>query len=86
MSARDRRSEEPEEVELNRPGAPVIVLTGLIVGLVMMGIQLWLLTLAFDLYLSGQRSATLLNAACSGAIFLGGLLVLWLVEGRRRRR
>lgn len=85
MSAHDRHPAEPEKIELHRPGAPVIVLTGLIVGLVMMGIQLWLLTLAFDLYLSGKRGATLLAAAASGLIFLGGLLVLRLVEGRSRR-
>jgi hypothetical protein len=85
MSAREQGPMAPDEVKPRRPGEAVVVMTGLIVGLVMMGLQLWLLTLAFDLYLSGERGATLLAAGCSGLIFLGGLLVLWLVMGRGRR-
>jgi hypothetical protein len=85
MSAHDWREPPRDEPARPPPGEPVVVITGLIVGLVMMGIQLWLLTLAFDLYLSGERAATLLTALCSGLIFLGGLLMLRIVDRRGRR-
>lgn len=60
------------------PGQGSIMLLGVTIGVLLMAIQLWLLTLAFDLYLSGERTDTLVIAAVSGAIFLGGLLMLRL--------
>ncbi len=85
MSERDWPQEPSDDQEPRHPGQSAIAMTGLLVGLVMMGIQLWLLTLAFDLYLSGERGATLLAAGCSGLIFLGGLFVLRLVGSRTGR-
>jgi hypothetical protein len=68
---------QPEE---ERPGPPrgqaAIALLGLMIGILLMGLQLWLLTLAFDLYLEGKQSETLIAAIISGLVFLGGLLML----------
>jgi len=59
-----------------RPGAGPIALLGLALGILLIGIQLWLLTLAFNLYLAGKRSDTLVAAIISGLVFLGGLAML----------
>ena len=58
------RPREPGYVALTRPDAAVerppppgqmtIVLAGLVIGLLLMGIQLWLLTIALELYLAGD--------------------------------
>src|SRR5579859_267052 len=68
-------------------GQAAIVLAGLTIGMILMGIQLWLLTVALDLYLSDRPEATWLAAAISGLVFLGGLLILRLLpRGPKRRR
>jgi hypothetical protein len=54
------------------------------IGLLLMGIQLWLLTVALELYLAGSGGRGWLLALVSGLIFLGGLLVLRRL-GRRPR-
>jgi hypothetical protein len=59
-------------------------MAALMIGLLMMGVQLWLLTVALDLYLGGQGRAIWLLALVSGAIFAGGVLML-RVLGRRPR-
>jgi hypothetical protein len=64
------------------PGQGPIVLAGLSLGVVLMGIQLWLLTVALDLYLGGSGSQVWSIALISGLIFLGGLLMLWLLDRR----
>jgi hypothetical protein len=61
------------------PGQIAVVLTGLSLGILLLGIQLWLLTIALDRYLAGQNSFSWLLAVISGLIFLGGLLVLYLL-------
>ncbi len=66
------------------PGQVAVVLTGLALGILLMGIQLWLLTIALDLYLAGQGTGTWLLAVISGVVFLGGLLVLRLLPRRPR--
>ena len=66
------------------PGQLPIVLAGLSVGVLLMGVQLWLLTVALDLYLAGQGGRIWLLALVSGLIFVGGLLVLWLLRRRPR--
>ena len=66
------------------PGQMTLVLAGLAIGLLLMGIQLWLLTIALDLYLGGQGAQVWQLALVSGGIFLGGLLMLRLL-GRRPR-
>lgn len=67
-------------------GQAAIVLAGLTIGMILMGIQLWLLTVALDLYLSGRPEATWLAAGISGLVFLGGLLILRLLPKRPKRR
>jgi hypothetical protein len=64
------------------PGQLPIVLAGLSVGILLMGVQLWLLTVALDLYLSGRSGQIWLLALVSGLIFAGGLLVLWVLRRR----
>jgi hypothetical protein len=49
-----------------------------------MGIQLWLLTIALDLYLAGHGTDIWLLAVVSGLVFLGGLLVLRVLGQRPR--
>jgi hypothetical protein len=68
------------------PGQQAVVLAALMIGLLMMGIQLWLLTVALELYLSGAGRAVWLLALVSGLIFAGGLLMLRLLGRRPRRR
>ena len=74
---------------VNRPPPPghmALVLAGLSIGILMLGIQLWLLTIALELYLAGEGRQVWLIALVSGAIFGGGLLMLWLLRRRPRVR
>jgi hypothetical protein len=82
------------DIETERPPAPgwqAFLLAALLIGFLLMGIQLWLLTVALDLYLGGEGEKVWLLALISGAVFLGGALALRLLgrhphwEGRRRR-
>ena len=76
-------SESTADVERTPPpGRVAVVLTGLAIGILLMGIQLWLLTVALDLYLSGGGPYVLVLTLISCLIFLGGLFVL-RVLGRR---
>jgi hypothetical protein len=59
---------------------------GLSVGILLMSVQLWLLTIAFNLYLSGARKRTLIVAIASGGIFAGGLAMSWVLRRAARRR
>jgi hypothetical protein len=67
-----------------RPGQAALVGAGLAIGLLLMGVQLWLLTVALDLYLAGYGHEIWSLALVSGLIFLGGLAVLWLLAKRPR--
>jgi hypothetical protein len=66
------------------PGQQALLLAALLIGFLLMGIQLWLLTVALDLYLAGEGRDVWRIAAASGVVFLGGLLALRLL-GRRPR-
>lgn len=68
------------------PGHIGLIMTGLTIGILLMSIQLWLLTIALDLYLAGQGRQVWLIALVSGAIFAGGLLMLRLLRRRPRVR
>ena len=68
------------------PGQMALIMAGLMIGLLLMSIQLWLLTIALDLYLAGAGRQIWLIALVSGAIFLGGLLMLRLLRRRPRVR
>ena len=56
------------------------------IGITLISIQLWLLTLAFDLYMLDEDTDALLAAAISGLVFLGGLAMLRVLDRRPRRR
>ena len=64
------------------PGQLAVIMAGLAIGILLMGIQLWLLTIALELYLAGEGRQVWQLALISGAIFLGGLAILWAL-GRR---
>lgn len=66
------------------PGQMGLVMAGLVIGVLLMGIQLWLLTIALDLYLGGAGRTVWQIALVSGAIFLGGLTMLRLLRRRPR--
>ena len=68
------------------PGQMTLVLAGLSIGLLLMGIQLWLLTIALDLYLAGAGAQIWQLALASGGIFLGGLVMLRLLKRQPRVR
>ncbi len=68
------------------PGRQALLLAALTIGLVLMGIQLWLLTVALDLYLGGFGRDVWLLALTSGLVFVGGLVALRLIERGPPRR
>lgn len=77
-----RRLAIPIGSEGRRPaaGQTAVVMLGLAIGILLMSLQLWMLTLAFDLYLQGDDRGTVLVAIFSGLVFLGGLAMLWLLD------
>lgn len=68
------------------PGQAGLALFGLAIGIMLISIQLWLLTLAFDLYMFDEDTDAIIAAVASGLIFLGGLVMLRLLDRRPRRR
>lgn len=68
------------------PGREAMVLTAVAIGILLLGVQLWLLTIALDRYYAGAGKDVWTLAIVSGAIFVGGLLALWLLGPRRRVR
>ena len=62
------------------PGRQALLLAMLLIGFLLLGLQLWLLTVALDLYLAGKGDQVWLLALVSGAVVLGGVLALWLVR------
>ncbi len=75
---------EPRRDREEAWSGPVLA-TALMIGLVLMAIQLWLLTVALDLLLGGATEGFLRLVVASGAVFAGGLLVLRLLGAPRRR-
>ncbi len=68
-----------------QPWAGPILATALMLGLVLMAIQLWLLTVALDLLLGGGDGGFLRLAVASAGVFAGGVLVMWLLRAPARR-
>lgn len=78
-------SKAPSDVERRLPpGRVAVVLAALAIGILLMSIQLWLLTIALDLYLSGGEISIWLLVVISGLVFLGGLLVLRVLNRHPR--
>lgn len=67
------------------PGQQAMTFAGLLTGILLMGIQLWLLTIALDLYLAGDGHAIWTLSVVSGLIFLGGIVMLIILRLQRRR-
>ncbi|HEX5416400.1 MAG TPA: DUF6755 family protein [Chloroflexota bacterium] len=63
-------------------GQMAILLAALLLGILSMGIQLWLLTVALELYLGGNGDRVWQLAIVSGLIFLGGLAMLRILRSR----
>jgi hypothetical protein len=66
------------------PGQSGLVAAGLSIGILLLGVQLWLLTVALELYLGGHGDQVWSLAVVSGLIFAGGLLLLRLLRRRAR--
>ena len=81
---------EPEEPPAEMPeraaphGVEAVVATLVVIGVVLLAIQLWLLTVALDIYLAGNRGDLWVLAVLSGLVFVGGLLAVRLI-GRLSR-
>lgn len=68
-----------------RPGrwqAP-LVMAALMVGVILMAVQLWVLTVALDFLLGGMGHSVWQLTAVSGAIFAGGLGMLAVLRKLR---
>jgi hypothetical protein len=68
------------------PGQSAVLGAGLALGLLLLAVQLWLLTIALELYLGGQGARVWSLAFISGLIFLGGLGMLWVLRRRPHLR
>ncbi len=64
------------------PGRQALLTAALVIGLVMLSIQLWLLTVALELFLSGDGDTVWGLAIASGLVVAGGLLATWLLSRR----
>ena len=71
-----------EQGEATLPGEDAVVQAALTIGIILMGIQLWLLTVALDLYLGGRGHEVWQLAAASGAVFAGGMMMLRFIHRR----
>jgi hypothetical protein len=69
-------------IPLSAPGRGPLAIAALAIGLLLMAIQLWLLTVALELFLSGHGTDVWPLALISGCIFAGGLGMLWLLRRR----
>ncbi len=77
--------EEDKHANLSpTPGQQGVLMAAVVIGILLMGIQLWLLTVALDLYLGGNANPIWPLPLVSGLIFIGGLLTLRLLKRRRR--
>ncbi|MNT57967.1 hypothetical protein D3C72_1953760 [compost metagenome] len=66
------------------PGQQALVTAGMVMGFVLLGAQLWLLTVALDLYLAGRTQNIWLLALVSGLITAGGVVIVVLLNRRPR--
>lgn len=85
-SARER-GRDADDALRTPPGLQALLLAALSIGILMLAMQLWLLTVSLDLYLGGRGEGLWILALVSGVIFLGGLLALRLLwRGASPRR
>jgi len=69
----------PPEVRVPAQGQEALATAALAIGMLLMSLQLWLLTVALDLYLAGGGRGIWILALISGLVFVGGLLAVRLV-------
>lgn len=67
------------------PGLQALLLAALAIGMLMLSVQLWLLTVSLDLFLAGRGGEVWSLAIGSGLIFLGGVMALLLISRARPR-
>lgn len=79
-NGRPERSDQAELEPVVPPGRQAVLLAALAIGVVMLGMQLWLLTVALDLYLGGESGGIWALAAFSGVVFVGGLAALRILS------
>lgn len=81
---------EPSEIDAGvdrrppPPGRQAVVLAALVLGSLGLALQLWLLTVALELFLEGDDGGIWPLAVISGLTFAGGLAVLRLLSRRAR--
>lgn len=78
-SARAGRPDVPRMGQVPLAGRQALLIGALIFGLLMMALQLWLLSVALELYLGGEGNEIWGLAIGSGIVFAGGLFVVWLL-------
>lgn len=66
------------------PGLQALLLAALAIGILMLSLQLWLLTVSLDLFLAGEGGGVWSIAFVSGLIFSGGLAALRVLSRGRR--
>ena len=64
------------------PGWDSLLLAALSIGILLLAVQLWLLTVALNIYLAGERDELWALALVSGLVFAGGIAA-WRVISRR---
>lgn len=84
MSTPRQPSHRELEPQLS-PGRRSLLLAAVMAGLLLLSIQLWLLTVALDLFLGGRGDEVWALAAVSGLIFLGGLVTVRVLDRRAPR-
>ncbi len=62
------------------PGREALLTAAVAIGIVLLAIQLWLLTVALDIYLAGERGQLWVLAVLSGLVFLGGIVAIRVIS------
>lgn len=62
------------------PGRRAIIVAAVLLGALILALQLWLLTIALDLYLAGEGRDVWQLALLSGIFFTGGVFALLLTR------
>jgi hypothetical protein len=68
--------------EAPRAGQGPVLSAALAIGILLLAIQLWMLTVALDLYLGGRGDRIWQLTLGSFVVFVGGVLSIRLLSGR----
>lgn len=72
--------QELRRAALSPPGESGLVSAALAIGILLMGIQLWILTVALEHFQQHEFGPIYALAGVSALIFGGGVLMLWLLR------